>query len=428
MSLAGRAEQAGGSRVVVTGLGAVTALGLDFDTSFAALLAGRSGVGPAPAAVLAATGGAIAAAVPDDFATRVPRAEVSFDRATQLGLAAAREAIVDAGLTDTAVDRGRVGIYAGIGMGGAQIVEATMRDLAARSLLGKPGAPASVHPLTVPRMMPNALCAWLSIEHGFRGPTCTYSVACASSAVAIGEALRCIRHGYADAIVVVGAEALLSAGSFAAWNALRVLAAPDAEAVAASHKPFDARRSGFVLGEGSAALVLESAGHARRRGRSAYAGVAGYGTSTDAHHITQPSRSGQAAAMDLALHDSGLQPTEVGYLNAHGTATPVGDVVETQAIHDAFGAHARRLAVSSTKSMHGHLIGAGGALEFAISVKALATGSIPPTAHLTQPDPACDLDFVPVAARHGQRLVAVMSNSFAFGGSNAALLATHAER
>jgi len=413
--------------VAITGLGAVTPLGLDFASSMAALLAGQSGVRAAPAPILASAPTAIAASVPEGFAACIAPAEAGYDRVTLLGLAAAREAVANAGLAPDDAQCERIGVFTGIGMGGLLTLETTMRDVEAKKAQRGPNGPILVHPFTVPRMMPNALCAWLAIELGLHGPTQSYSVACASSAVALGEAMRCIAHGYADAIVVIGAEALLSPGSYAAWQALRVLATPDAEDPARSHKAFDLKRSGFVLGEGSAALVLEAEDFARRRGARMHARLAGYGNSTDAQHITKPSRPGQAAAMRAALRDAGLPADAVGYVNAHGTATPLGDLVESQAIHDAFGAHASHLAVSATKSMHGHLIGAGGALEFAISVHALASGSIPPTANLSEQDPGCALDVVPGSARHGQRLDAVMSNSFAFGGSNVSLIATRAD-
>jgi len=280
-----------------------------------------------------------------------------------------------------------------------------------------------VHPLSVPRMMANASMAAVSMRYGFRGMGNTYSVACASSAIAAGEAYRAIKHGYLDAAVVIGTEALLTAGSLLAWNALRVMARPDVARPSASCKPFSANRTGFVLGEGGASLVLESQAHAQRRGAKPRAELAGYGCSSDAEHLTAPTIDGQARAMRQALSDARLTPPEVQYLNAHGTATDAGDAIESASIREVFGSSADRLAISSTKAVHGHLIGAAGALEFALSIMAMETGSIPPTAHLDRQDPRCDLDYVPLDARRGCRIDAVMSNSFAFGGSNASLVA-----
>ncbi|MEQ1660029.1 MAG: beta-ketoacyl-[acyl-carrier-protein] synthase family protein, partial [Hylemonella sp.] len=283
--------------------------------------------------------------------------------------------------------------------------------------------PTVMHPLSVPRLMPNAATAAISMAHRFRGPTHTYSVACSSSAMALGEAYRSIRHGYTDAIVVVGAEAMNVPGVFMAWNALRVMAKPHPENPAASCRPFDQERSGFVLGEGAAALVLETSESALRRGATIYGEICGYGSSSDASHLTLPSSEGQYRAIRMALDESGIVPAGIHYLNAHGTATEAGDVVESETIRQVFGDHADHLPVSSTKSQHGHLIGAAGATEFAISLLAMQSGSIPATAFLDQPDPRCTLDYVPRQARHGQSLQAVMSNSFAFGGSNVSLIA-----
>jgi 3-oxoacyl-[acyl-carrier-protein] synthase II len=220
----------------------------------------------------------------------------------------------------------------------------------------------------------------------------------------------------------------MTPGPYVAWNAMRVLAPADEQDVAASCKPFARDRKGFVLGEGACAMVIESGSHARRRGAAVLAQLAGYGTSSDAAHITQPSPEGQARALRAALADAGLAPAQVGYINAHGTATTVGDVAETRAIRDVFGTDAARVAISSTKSMHGHLIGAGGLLEFAIAVEAMRTGKIPPTAYLRESDPECDLDYVPCEARSVRPMEAVLSNSFAFGGTNATLVAMQTPR
>jgi 3-oxoacyl-[acyl-carrier-protein] synthase II len=240
--------------------------------------------------------------------------------------------------------------------------------------------------------------------------------------MAIGEAYRSIKHGYLDAVVVVGAEAMIAPGSLIAWNALRVLAKPNPQNIAASCRPFAAGRNGFVMGEGAACLVLESEQHALRRGAKIKARLSGYATSSDAAHITAPNSDGQIRAMQGALEDAELAPQMIGYINAHGTATEIGDVVETKSIRAVFGEHADTLMVSSTKSMHGHLIGAGGTTELVLSIMMLNSGSIAPTAYLDKADPQCDLDYVPLVARHQQDIQAVMSNSFAFGGSNAVLI------
>jgi 3-oxoacyl-[acyl-carrier-protein] synthase II len=271
--------------------------------------------------------------------------------------------------------------------------------------------------------MPNASSAAISMENNFKGPTHTYSVACASSAFALGEAYRNILHGYSDAIVVVGTEAMTNSGCFIAWNALRVMAKPYPGQISASCRPFDRERSGFVIGEGATALVLETAESALRRNVKIYGELCGYGSSSDAGHLTLPSHEGQCRAMHLALKNAGMKPGAIDYLNAHGTATEAGDVIETESIQEVFGQHTKAMPVSSTKSMHGHLIGAAGAVEFALSLLAMDRGVILPTANLDNPDERCPLDYVPNSARSGQIINTIMSNSFAFGGSNVALIA-----
>ena len=277
--------------------------------------------------------------------------------------------------------------------------------------------------MTVVLSMNNAISAHLSMEFGLKGPSSTVSNACASSATAIGDAFRQIRHGYADAMLVGGSDALLSKGTIKAWQAMQTLAKPHAEGAHASSRPFSKDRSGLVLAEGAAMLVLEDWDTAKRRGANILAELAGYASTTDAHHLTQPEANGQANAMLLALKDAGLNLSEIGYLNAHGTATEVGDVVETNAIKLAFGQQASRLPISSTKAVHGHAMGAAGAIEFIASVMGFRSGQLPPTAFLQTPDERCDLDYIPMVAREVKNLRAVMSNSFAFGGSNAVLIA-----
>jgi 3-oxoacyl-[acyl-carrier-protein] synthase II len=409
-------------RVLITGLGMISPLGADKASSFAGALQARSAIRIAPPNIaerLPQVLVAPAAAEPDSL---LDKKFGGLDRATQFALVAAQEAMTDARMASPPDDATRFGVFAGIGFGGAH----TMDNLYSRyfeTVHAATGKHVVLHPLSVPRMMSNAAAAAVSMRYGLRGASNTYCVACASSAVAIGEALRAIRHGYLDAAIVLGTEAMLTPGTLMAWNALRVMAKPDPIDASRSCRPFAQNRSGFVLGEGAAALVLESQARARQRSAPVLAELGGYGCSSDAEHLTAPTVLGQVAAMRQALEEAQLAPQEVQYLNAHGTATDAGDVTETQSIHAVWGASAKQLAVSSTKALHGHLIGAGGAMEFALSIMAMNSGSLPPTAHLDEPDPRCDLDFIPLQARHGCEVQAVMSNSFAFGGSNASLVA-----
>jgi 3-oxoacyl-[acyl-carrier-protein] synthase II len=411
--------------VLVTGLGAISPLGVDCPSSFAAALAARSAVRRAPEALSAGLPDLLIAQAAAEPESLLDRRFSGLDRATQFALVAAHEAMTDAGITESPADGARFGIFAGIGFGGASTLDGLYARYFSALGRGEAGRKSAtvMHPLSVPRMMANGPMAAVSMRYGLRGMGNTYSVACASSAIAAGEALRAIQHGYVDAALVIGTEAMLTTGSLVAWNALRVMARCDEQDPASSCRPFAADRSGFVLGEGAAALVLERQDRAQSRGARAHAELAGYGSSSDAGHLTAPSVEGQVQAMRQALAHAGLQPDQIHYLNAHGTATDAGDVTETQSIVEVFGEAASRLPVSSTKAVHGHLIGAGGALELLMALMALKTGSIPPTAHLVQADPRCALDYVPRVARHGCQIDAVMSNSFAFGGSNASLVA-----
>lgn len=412
-------------KVFIRGIGMVTPLGLNRGDSFAAAVLGKSAIAPAPASILKLLPNALAASVSKDFESTLSKTSLGLDRATQFALAATQEALQDAGFEANESQKSRTGVYIGIGMGGAATIDALYTRFFELVQLSatENRDPTVMHPLAVPRMMANAGVAGVTIQHQLRGQSYTYSIACASSSVALGEAYRALRHGYIDTAIVIGTEAILTPGSYVAWNALRVMAKKRDDAPEASCRPFDAQRTGFVLGEGAAALVLESEGVAPTCSRPPYAELCGYGSTTDGMHITLPSAQGQTQAMKIALADAGLPLEAIGYINAHGTATTAGDATETESIKAAFGQHANKLAISSTKAVHGHLIGAGGALEFALSVMALASGSIPPTANLDNPDPVCDLDFVPHVARHAVPLQAVMSNSFAFGGTNASLIA-----
>ena len=425
-------------RVVVTGLGQITPHGRDVAAGFEALLAGRSAVrrhavGDAPYCTT------LVSAVCADFDAGAelgrPRA-ITMARVSQLAVLAARAAWADAGLAGTGgaqssaltdAERERTCVLWGTGAGGIQTLERGYRELFVK---GRP----RISPLSVVMGMNNAAAGQIALLLGLGGACITYSVACASSAVAIGEALHRVRWGECALALAGGAEAALPYGTLKAWLSMQVLAgagaggpgdesADDAQAgVASACRPFDASRSGLVLGEGAAALVLEERGHALARGARIYAELAGTGSSNDHRHLSTPDAAGQVRALQAALHDAGADATEVGYVNAHGTATTEGDPVEADALRRLFGGHAPQVAVSATKSMHGHLMGAAGALEALVTVLAVHTGNLPPTAHLRQIDPACTgLDHVLGSGRHGVPVALALSNSFAFGGSNTVL-------
>ena len=344
---------------------------------------------------------------------------VNIDRVSQFALAAAAQALAASRLDLSAADRDRIGVYWGTGMGGAHTLESAYKNVYG-------AGEWRVRPLTVVMAMNNAAGSNVAVRHGLRGPFANFSTACSSSAMALGEAMRSIMAGRADVIVAGGAEALLTPGTLAAWQALRTLAPADAADPAASCKPFDKRRAGLVLGEGAAAFVLEEESRARARGAPIHALLTAYGNSCDAAHMSRPDRDGQVRAMREALIEAGLEPNAIGYINAHGTATAVGDVVEAEAINVVFGAAAADIPVSSTKSLHGHLLGGAGALEFAVALLALEKGVLAPTAFLEQPDPACRVRHVRLRAERVAPPRAVMSNSFAFGGSNVVLIAERA--
>ena len=407
-------------RVAITGIGIVSPLGNDRHTFFENLLAGRSGITPVSwewgGKSYTYPGGRAEFEASEHFPELKRHVLASLDRATQMALAASAQALTNAGIDCTAEDGDRIGVYLGTGMGGATSLEESYVQLLTRD-------PERLKPLTVPMVMNNAAAGHIATTYGLRGPNVTVSCACASSAVAIGEAYRQIRFGYSDVMLTGGTEALLTFGLFQAWSALRTLAALDPEDPSASCKPFDRNRSGLVLAEGAAILVLEEWHRAQARGATIYGELVGYGCNNDAAHITRPSPEGQARAIRLALEDAGLKPGHIDYINAHGTATRANDATETQAIKLAFGTDAQRVPISSTKSMHGHLMGATGALEFAAAVLAMEHQAIPPTAHLRDSDPECDLDYVANQARRKVPLGTVMSNAFAFGGTNAVLIA-----
>lgn len=409
-------------RVAVTGLGVVAPSGTGVPLLMANLAAGRSAVRQLAPAAFAALRSPIGAPVDSDLSVHFPSARVRMlDRVSQLALIAAAEAVVDAKLELPLAATDRCGVSVGTGMGGAATTDEGYHTIYAERS-------DRVKPFTVLASMTNAAAAWIGIDYGICGPNLTYSTACSSSAVALGEAARRIWSGEADVMIAGGTEAPLTYGVLRAWEAMRTIAAPDPVDPSASCRPFAKTRSGLVLGEGAAFVVLEEWNAAIARGAKIHAELSGYGLASDGTHITRPTVHGQAAAMRAALACARLDPAEIDYINAHGTATHQNDSIETAAIKEVFAARAHRIPVSSTKSMHGHLLGAAGALEFVISVASMERELVPPTMHLDVADPDCDLDYVAGRSRSGVSLGAVMSNSFAFGGTNAVLIAERVGR
>jgi 3-oxoacyl-[acyl-carrier-protein] synthase II len=407
-------------RVAVTGVGIVAPGGNEPNEFFAALTAGKSAIRVLAHDWTERLGTRVAAPANVDASTHFPAPRLRMlDRVSQLALVAAKHAVTGAGLELDEDERAAAGVFFGTGMGGAATTDegyATLyRDHSDR-----------IKPYTVLLAMNNAAASWIGMEHGLAGPNVTYSVACSSSAVAIGEAWQRIASGAAPVALAGGAEAPLTLGTMKAWEALKTLATEDPDDPAASCKPFSKDRSGLVLGEGAAVAVLEDWDRAARRGANIVGEIVGYGLATDAAHITRPTPEGQARAMQLALDSASLAPERIGYINAHGTATPANDAVETAAIRRVFGASADRIPVSSTKSMHGHLLGAAGAVELVVTLLALRNATLPPTMHLRTPDPDCDLDYVANEARAARGVDFAMTNSFAFGGTNAVLVCRRA--
>ena len=405
--------------IAVSGCGVVSPIGCDLESFDDALFAGRSALRPhrielpgidlPPVPVAPAPFDAAAIAAP----SRVP-----LDRGTAMALAAAESAAREAGLEAGGFDRERLGVFWGSGMAGAATFEATCRTVYADR--------RRMRPTSVVTTMPNAPVAELALRFGARGAALAYACACASSAVAIGEAMRALRAGWIDVAIAGGSESMLTPGVLASWQAMRVLApigtgAGSDEAARRACRPFAADRAGFALGEAAAAFVLESPAHAQARGAAARFALLGYATNCDGVHITNPDAAGQARAMRAALADAGLPAAAIGHVNAHGTATTAGDAAEAASIGAVFGAHG--VAVSSTKAVHGHLLGAGGAVELLAALRSLGAQRVPPTASVEAADPSFALDLVTGAARDVRALEAAMSNSFAFGGTNAVLIA-----
>ena len=395
-------------RVVITGMGVISALGLNRGEFWTALENGRCGIGPITSIdttqLRFKQAGVVRDFVPE---SHFPAKDLAFmDRFAQFAVVTAQEAMAQAGLTLTQEMRDEGAIVTGSCMGGRAAEEAGYWELFHHNR-------NRVHPLTIPLGMSNAGASHISMHFGMQGPAYTVSTACASSAHAIGQAFWMVRSGAAPMALAGGSEAPMFLGGLKAWEAMRVISKDTC-------RPFSADRSGMMLGEGAAMLVLEPLEAALARGAKPIAEIVGFGMSADAGHITQPCPEGPARAMRMAIRDAGLAPEQIGYINAHGTATEANDRTETAAIRLTFGAHADRLAVSSTKSMHGHTLGAAGALEAAAAALALQHGLLPPTVNYTTPDPACDLDVVPNTPRV-QQVEACLSNSFAFGGLNAVL-------
>ena len=395
-------------RVVITGYGAVSPLGHTSAETWAGLAAGRSAIGPVvnqpSEPLLIKIAGEVRGF--DPLAHLDPKRLPLFDRFSQFALVAAKEAMAMSGFAVGEENSARVGVVVGSGAMGMSTIDEGYRRL---FIEGNPRA----HPLTVPRIMTSAPCSQIAIEFGLHGPAFSTSSACASANHAIAQALGLIRQGQADVVLAGGTEAPLSFGAFKSWEALRVMATDTC-------RPFSKDRRGMVLGEGAAMFMLETAEGAQRRGATIFAELAGVGMSSDAGDIVLPDPAGAARAMSLALGDAGLNPEEIDYVNAHGTGTPANDRMETEALRRVFGKHAHALAISSSKSMLGHSLGASGALELIAVVKAFETGILAPTANFTEPDPECDLDYIPNKPRE-RRIGAAISNSFAFGGLNAVL-------
>ena len=397
-------------RVAITGLGIISSLGLNLAESWDSLSQGRCAIRPLQNVdrsriTLKMENGAEVRGF-DPTQHFEGGKEAYLDRFAQFSVVAARQAIRDSGLDLTPALRYAGAVVCGSAVGGQSAIETGFEDLYVSDR-------GRVHPLTIPKTMANAGASHISMELGITGPTYTVSTACSSANHAIGQAFRLVRDGEVELAVTGGSEAPFAIGHLKAWEAMRVIA-PD------TCRPFSKDRRGMILGEGGAMMILEPLEAARARGARIYAEICGFGMSSDAHHLTQPTVEGPSRAMRDALRLAGMAPEEVGYINAHGTGTPGNDPVESRAVRQVFGTHADKLAVSSTKSMHGHALGAAGALEAIATVLALHHGILPPTANYNERDPECDLDYIPNEARK-QQVEAALSNSFAFGGLNAVI-------
>jgi 3-oxoacyl-[acyl-carrier-protein] synthase II len=405
------------NRVVVTGIGILSPIGLDVSTTWEGLIAGKSGIDYITLFDAESFDTKIAGEVkgfePTDYINRKDAHRM--DRFAQLAVAASRQAIEQARLQPELSNGYDVGVIVGSGIGGIITLSEQVRVLLEKG-------PGSVNPFLIPMMIADMAPAQISINLGVRGPNFCTTSSCSSSSDAIGTAYEVIKRGDAQAMITGGSEAIVTPIGIAGFNACRALSTRNSEPQAAS-RPFDAERDGFVVGEGAAILILENLAFAQKRGANILAEMTGYGASSDAYHITQPSEDGSGAikAIKITLSKAGLTPNDVDYINAHGTSTPLNDKVETMAVKAVFGDRAYHIPISSTKSMTGHLIGSAGAIEAAICVMAIQNGIIPPTINLTHPDPECDLDYVANTARQA-KITTAMSNSFGFGGHNSVLV------
>jgi len=405
-------------RVVITGMGVMTALGKDLETFWGSLMEGKSGVSLVESFDTSEYSTKIAASIkdfnPEDYMDKKEARRM--DRFVQFAVVTSQAALKDAGLViGDNVDAERIGVYVGSGIGGLMTWEEQHRILLEKG-------PKRVSPFFIPMMIANMGSGQISMSTGAKGPNSTAVTACATGTHSIGDSFRIIKNGEADVMICGGAEATIAPIGMAGFCALRAMSTRNDEPERAS-RPFDVDRDGFVMGEGAGVLILESLEHALKRGAHIYAEVVGYGMSADAHHMTDPAPGGEGAArcMKKAINDAGLEPTQIDYINAHGTSTGAGDKSETAAVKSVFGDYAYKLPVSSTKSMTGHLLGAAGGVEAVISALTIKNGMIPPTINLENPDPECDLDYVPNTPRKADVKVA-MSNSFGFGGHNATII------
>jgi len=404
-------------RVVVTGLGALTPLGSSVSESWAGAVAGKSGIGPITRFDASAFNAKIAGEIKNfDPLRYVDKKEVRrYDNFAIYALAASQMALEDAALTISPDIAERVGVIIGSGMGGVQTIEDEIKVL-------NTSGPRRLSPFAVPAIIANLGSGHVSIRFGAKGPISCTVTACASGTTAIGDAYKTIAYGDADAMITGGVEAAVTPLGIGGFCAMKALSTRNDEPEKAS-RPFDKARNGFVLSEGCGVLILEEMSFALNRGAKIYAEIVGYGCTSDAFHLAAPppGHEGAGRSMRLAIKDAGLKTTDIDYINAHGTSTPLNDLYETQAIKDLFGEHTKNMLISSTKSMTGHMLGATGAVEAIFSIKAIQEGVIPPTINLDNPDDGCDLDFVPNVARH-KEINTAMSNSFGFGGVNAVVI------
>jgi 3-oxoacyl-[acyl-carrier-protein] synthase II len=406
-------------RVVVTGIGVVTPLGRDIATFWANLLAGKSGIQRITAFDVTAYDCKIAGEIHGFEGAsffRSPKEARRCDRFVQLAVATAKQAFGDAGVDLTKENPERVGVMVGSGVGGLKSMEDQHTLLLERG-------PSRLSPFMIPMMISNMASGIISMELGARGPNMAVTTACSTAAHTIGESFHAIRRGEADLMLAGGSEATICPLGIGGFAAMKALSTRNDEPEKAS-RPFDRDRDGFVMAEGAGILVVEELEHAKKRGARIYCEIVGYGNTADAYHMTAPPPEGEGAArcMVMALRTGRLNTSDISYINAHGTSTPLGDICETKAIKSVFGDYARKLSVSSTKSMTGHHLGAAGSIEMAVCAKAIHEDKIPPTINLDNPDPQCDLDYVPKVARES-RVNAILNNSFGFGGHNACIAA-----